>query len=162
MDFQAGLKHLKHSDYMKSPICSTLLELLPLLMQVLMLLLLCLLVNKTRWLMLESLCWVFNPLCFLTSRIGKSRKNRCRVQDDAMTESQMSKEVKTPATLKVWQNPITAWPTCFALYITQRTFIGKHRLSVIFIDTAGEAETLVPAALLQSPKVRDMTNAIAR
>lgn len=48
------------------------------------------------------------------------------------------------------------------MYITQRTFIGKHRLSVIFIDTAGEAETLVPAALLQSPKVRDMTNAIAR
>lgn len=61
-DFQAGLKHLNDSDYTKSPICTTLLELLQLLMQVLMLLLLCLLVNKTRWLMLESLCWVFNPL----------------------------------------------------------------------------------------------------
>lgn len=107
MDFQAGLKYLKHSDYTKSPICSTLLELLQLLMQVLMLLLLCLLVNKTRWLMLETLCWVFNPLCFLLLQ-GLASQGKTDVQDDAMTASQMCKEVKTPATLKVWQNPITA------------------------------------------------------
>lgn len=48
-----------------------------------------------------ALLGIQSSLLSFTSRIGKSRKNRCRVQDDAMTASQMCKEVKTPATLKV-------------------------------------------------------------
>lgn len=107
MNFQAGLKHLKHSDYTKSPICSTRLELLQLLMQVLMLLLLCLLVNKTRWLMLESLCWVFNPLCFLSLQgLASQGKTDAEYKMTLWQQAKCVKRLKVQQHLKYEKTPL--------------------------------------------------------